>query len=72
MHYPGEGSNRPDPLEPALRRSQSPGLDQEEEEKKMISVGKDSKNDYGNVVEVKKLGRQMKGVGGGCRWDDDT
>lgn len=73
MHYPGEGSNRLDPSEPALRRSRSLGLDQEEEEeKKIISVGRDLKNDYVNVVEVKKLGSQMKGVGGGCWWDDAT
>lgn len=38
----------------------------------MISVGRDSKNDYVNVVEVKKLGSQMKEVGGGWWWDDAT
>ncbi|CAB80637.1 putative protein [Arabidopsis thaliana] len=51
LHYPGEGSNRPDPLEHALRRSRSLGLDQEEAAKKVIRVGRDSKNDYVNVVE---------------------
>jgi len=47
-------------------------LDQEAAAKKVIRVGRDSKNDYVNVVEVKKLGRQRKGIEGGCWWDDAT